>query len=235
MIISTPPPKPVTPGQPIYKAKIGLAGPKEKVVEARNLIKELTRYYHTPITHPGISHSEMDIDSRYYNYIIGSKGSEIKHIQNSYKVSVHIPNVDTVNQSLLIVGEPESVSSAEKYILKLIEKVDAAELKRAQEAEQRTLDMNNRKKALEEEKNSPKRTIPDEEPEEEWVKEFAPSEKISIDFNNFLPQSSKTTPAAPPNLPKPKSSESSISVGNATGNGIHSAWSGLNTAPEENW
>ena len=41
---------------------------------ARNLILEITRYYHTPVTHPGVVHKELDIDSKYFNFIIGAKG-----------------------------------------------------------------------------------------------------------------------------------------------------------------
>ena len=90
---------------------------------ARNLILEITRHYHTPVTHPGIVHKEIDIDSKYFNFVIGAKGSEIKHIQANYKVSVHIPSEDTHHQHILVVGEPPNVDAAEKHILKLVEKV----------------------------------------------------------------------------------------------------------------
>lgn len=69
------------------KVKIILAGTRDKIAVARGLILDLCKYYYTPVTHPGLTHAELDIDSRYYNYIIGSKGSEIKHIQANYKVS----------------------------------------------------------------------------------------------------------------------------------------------------
>lgn len=68
------------------KVKIVLAGAKDKVAVARSLILDLCKYYYTPVTHPGLTHVEMDIEPRYYNYVIGSKGSEIKHIQANYKV-----------------------------------------------------------------------------------------------------------------------------------------------------
>lgn len=108
----------------VPKVKIGLAGPKEKVAQCRNLVKEITRFYHTEVTHPNVVHEEMTIDVKYYNFIIGAKGSEIKHIQNSYKVSVHIPDSDSVNPNVLIVGEAAGVANAKRHIEKLIEKVD---------------------------------------------------------------------------------------------------------------
>lgn len=108
----------------VSKVKIGLAGPKEKVALCRNLIKEITRYYHTEVTHPNVVHEEMVIDPKYYNFIIGAKGSEIKHIQNSYKVSVHIPDADSVNPNVLIVGEEANVGNAKRHVEKLIEKVN---------------------------------------------------------------------------------------------------------------
>lgn len=69
------------------KVKIILAGNRDKVSVARGLILDLCKYYYTPVTHPGMTHVEMSIDPRYYNYVIGSKGSEIKHIQANYKVN----------------------------------------------------------------------------------------------------------------------------------------------------
>lgn len=114
----------------IPKVKIGLAGQREKVSLTRALIKELTKYYVTPITHPGQTYAELDIPKSYYNYIIGSKGSEIKHIQNNYKVSVHIPDADSVNPNIVVVGTPEAVEQTKKHIEKVIERVDAAQVAR---------------------------------------------------------------------------------------------------------
>lgn len=113
------------------KVKIILAGSKDKVALARSLILDLTKYFHTPVTHPGICHVELDVPSHYYNYIIGSKGSEIKHIQANYKVNVHIPNADSAIPNLLIVGEEANVLTAEKHIHRLIEKVDTQAAERA--------------------------------------------------------------------------------------------------------
>jgi hypothetical protein len=70
----------------LLQVKILLAGNRDKIAVARSLILDLCKYYYTPITHPGMTHVEMNIDPRYYNYVIGSKGSEIKHIQANYKV-----------------------------------------------------------------------------------------------------------------------------------------------------
>ena len=105
--------------------KINVAGNKEKVQQAKDLIVELTKYYHTSVTHPGQIHVEMDVPSALYNYIIGARGSEIKHIQANFKVSVHIPNVDTISKNVLVVGDPHGVKGAEKYIQKIIDQAIA--------------------------------------------------------------------------------------------------------------
>lgn len=107
----------------VKNVKIGISGMKDNVIKAKAIIKELLLYYHTPITHPGVVHEELDIPSNYYNHIIGSKGSEIKHIQGNFKVSVHIPNLDSVNKNVVIVGSPPNVENARKYILKVIDNV----------------------------------------------------------------------------------------------------------------
>jgi rRNA processing protein Krr1/Pno1 len=113
------------------KVKIVLAGSKDKVAIARGLILDLTKYFHTPVTHPGVVHAELEIPSNYFNYIIGSKGSEIKHIQANYKVTVYVPGSDSLNENLLIVGEESAVQKAEQHIRRLIEKVDTQAAERA--------------------------------------------------------------------------------------------------------
>lgn len=211
-------------GTAASKVKIGLAGPREKVTEARNLIKEITKYYHTSVTHPGVVHIEMDIPSNYYNYIIGSKGSEIKHIQNSFKVAVYIPNADSTTSNVLIVGEPASVASAEKHIQKLIEKVNAiAEQKAAAEAATLAFKAANAAARAAAQsahpaatqstfvgaggKPSVARVEKDDEPQEEWMKEFAPRSG-GVDFSAILPSNAKLA-AAPAPAAAAASSESS--------------------------
>ena len=105
--------------------KITVAGNKEKVQQAKDLIVELTKHYYTSVTHPGQTFIEMDVPSSLYNYIIGARGSEIKHIQANFKVSVHIPNVDTVSTNIIVVGDPHGVKGAEKYIQKIIDQAVA--------------------------------------------------------------------------------------------------------------
>jgi hypothetical protein len=116
--------KTINPDGKAAKVKVGLAGPKEKVSLARSLIKDITKYFHTPVTHPNLTHSEMPIAENYFNFIIGAKGSEIKHIQNSYKVSVHIPDEDSANPNVVIVGSEAAVSQAKRHIEKIIDRVN---------------------------------------------------------------------------------------------------------------
>jgi hypothetical protein len=209
-------------GTSATKIKINLAGPREKVTEARNLIKEITKYYHTPVTHPGVVHTEMDIPAHYYNYIIGSKGSEIKHIQANFKVNVYIPNAESNNTNVLIVGEPSNVTAAEKHVLKLIEKVNAiAEQKAAAEVvaeAYREANKAARAQAAAANGASSAKAAPvnysvggggkpstakvdkDDEPVEEWMKEFAPRAS-GIDFSVVLPATSKFSGVAPAAAP----------------------------------
>ena len=116
--------------------KVTLAGSKDKVAQAKAIVTELTQYYRSSVTHPTAVHLEMDIPSNYYNYIIGARGSEIKHIQGNFKVSVHIPNADTINKNVVIVGESTGVKNAEKYIQKVVDKVvkDKEEAERVAES-----------------------------------------------------------------------------------------------------
>ena len=109
--------------------KIGIAGPVEKVILAKALIKEIAMYYHSEVTHPGVVHAEMpDIPSISYNLIIGSKGSEIRHIQANFKVTVQIPNANSNCKNLLVIGPPSNVEAAAAYIRKIVKQSQQEEV-----------------------------------------------------------------------------------------------------------
>ncbi len=109
------------------KRKIKLAGTREAIAQAKSIIKEIMEFYHHPITHPGIVHTELEVPERMYNIIIGAKGSEIRHIQNNFKVNVHIPSQDSLNKNVLIVGASTGVEGAKKYIMKIVQQTTAQE------------------------------------------------------------------------------------------------------------
>lgn len=129
--------------------KIMVVGDREKVKKAKELIKELIRYHHTTITHPGVAHLEMTIDPALHKHVIGAKGSEIKHIQQNFKVHVYIPNDHSLHTDVLVVGVAEDAQRAEAYILKVIEKATAPkeekpsefEIKEARRAEEDAADL----------------------------------------------------------------------------------------------
>jgi rRNA processing protein Krr1/Pno1 len=105
----------------VLPVRIAIAGNKDKVKEAKVIITELIKYYHTSVTHPGLVHAEMDVPPNLYKSIIGTRGAGTKLIQANFKVSVHIPNVDSVNKSVVIVGSPEGVKGAEDHIMKIMD------------------------------------------------------------------------------------------------------------------
>lgn len=109
------------------KVKIAVAGPKEQVAAAKVVLHEIQSVYHSEITHPGVVHVEIDVPERMFNFIIGPKGSEIRHIENNFKVSVFIPNADSLNKSVVVVGPPVGVESSERYIRKIISQVGTEE------------------------------------------------------------------------------------------------------------
>lgn len=115
--------------------KIGIAGQREHIARAKEVIREITQYFHSTVTHPGLVHSALDIPSRMYNNIIGAKGSEIRHIQNNFKVAVHIPSAQSVTQSVLVVGEQNGVDKAVRYIQKIVAQIGVEEAAAADVAE----------------------------------------------------------------------------------------------------
>lgn len=100
--------------------KVILAGNKENVQQAKALIKELIKFYHTPITHPGLTHVVLeDVSPDSYRKIIGTKGSEIKHINGNFGVTVHVPREKSEIQHVIVVGKEENVRKAQAYIEKI--------------------------------------------------------------------------------------------------------------------
>jgi hypothetical protein len=114
------PPKGMGKGQAEKKLKIAIAGPKDKVTEAKAVMTEILTHHHSELTHPGEVHEECEVESWLYAFIIGPKGSELKHIQQNFKVRVFIPR-GTEEQPILVVGLPQSVQRACKYIQKIAE------------------------------------------------------------------------------------------------------------------
>merc|ERR1712061_841215 len=106
------------------KYPITIAGSTEAVEKAKEVINDIVYYKHHPITHEGVIHEEMEIEEWCWKFIIGPKGSEMRHIQNSFKVTVNIPRdnyKDTgCNPNVLIVGEQHNVEKAKKHIEKVL-------------------------------------------------------------------------------------------------------------------
>uniref|UniRef100_A0A7S1ZLJ3 K Homology domain-containing protein n=1 Tax=Ditylum brightwellii TaxID=49249 RepID=A0A7S1ZLJ3_9STRA len=108
---------------PVKNAKVGVAGKKEDCVMGKAVISSIARYHHHEITHPGFVHREVDVPGHLLNYVIGIKGSEIRHIKGNYKCDVHIPNADSFVENVLVVGRPENADRAVKHIHNLMDRV----------------------------------------------------------------------------------------------------------------
>merc|ERR1711871_867254 len=102
--------------------KVMVVGDKKDVKRAKECIKVLCKYHHTEVTHPGMCHDEMELDSSVHGYIIGYKGSMIHHIQKNFKVAIHIPGPYSLHENVLVVGEPDDVRRAVTHISKEVEK-----------------------------------------------------------------------------------------------------------------
>eukprot|EP00927_Polykrikos_kofoidii_P022360 TRINITY_DN208_c0_g4_i1.p1 TRINITY_DN208_c0_g4~~TRINITY_DN208_c0_g4_i1.p1 ORF type:complete len:493 (+),score=124.79 TRINITY_DN208_c0_g4_i1:50-1528(+) len=108
-------------GPPGGKWKVTIAGKQENVERAKQVITEIQTYYHSEVTHPGQVHEEIDVPAWAYAWIIGKAGSELRHIQNNYKVRVYIPREGvTTNENVVIVGEKNDVPRASAYVQKIL-------------------------------------------------------------------------------------------------------------------
>lgn len=116
--VAIPPVPPGTTGTKKYK--VTLAGNAKSVETAKEVINDIMMYYHHEITHPGKTHAEMEVDKWSYSYIIGRQGSELKHIQKNWDVKVYIPREHSLNQKIVIVGDPGNVERAKTYVEKVL-------------------------------------------------------------------------------------------------------------------
>lgn len=120
------------------KFKVTLAGSNESVQKAKDVLNEILMVYHHELTHPGFVHEEIEVEPWQLNWIIGKKGSEIRHIQANFKVRVYIANERSLNKATVIVGEPHSVERAKAYIEKVL--WNAENVPRGREAQSGALD-----------------------------------------------------------------------------------------------
>jgi polyribonucleotide nucleotidyltransferase len=103
------------------KYDIKVAGKKDDVDKAVECINSILTYYHHPITHPDMIHQEMEVEQWAYAFIIGKGGSELRHIQNNFKVQVKIPRPPfSVSPNVIVVGEKDNVERAIRSMEKTI-------------------------------------------------------------------------------------------------------------------
>merc|ERR1712166_734616 len=113
-------------GGRIRPAKIGIAGTKEQVIKAKAVIKQIVKFHYSELTHPGMGHEEVVVPNDYLSYVIGPRGSEMRHIQSNFHVDVHIPRAGDELENVLVVGMPADVKRAKAYILKVMDRADEA-------------------------------------------------------------------------------------------------------------
>jgi len=136
------------------KYKVTIAGKKDAVEKAKAVITEIMTYYHSDITHPGEMHEEIEVPGWALSFVIGKGGSEMRHIQNNYKVRVYIPRETSIVQNVLIVGLACDVPRAKAYIEKVL-----------YNAEQGV-------KGRDRKDGDDGDVWGDEEPEEDWMKQY---------------------------------------------------------------
>ena len=145
------------------------------------------RTYHHEVTHPGVSHVDVDVPDKFLNILIGPKGSNIKHIQNNWKVRVNIPNDLSTNRCVVIVGRAANCAAAKQYVLKMMDQ--------SQEKAKETTNALSQPgwgNGLEEGEIDPRDG--EEGPHEEWMDDFAPPPGgIKVDLANGWGAPAETT------------------------------------------
>lgn len=105
--------------------RIGIAGDVPASVKtAKQVIRDLCQYHHHEITHPGFVHQEINVPTEFFHCVIGTRGSEIKHIRGNYKVEVYMPSKESwcTTENVLCVGNSNDVEKAIGYIKLLMDR-----------------------------------------------------------------------------------------------------------------
>lgn len=103
--------------------RVGIAGDSpQNVKTAKQVIRDLCLWHHHEITHPGFTHQEVYVPQEFFHCVIGTRGSEIKHIRGNYHVDVYMPSADSVSESVVCVGRPNDVEKAISYIKLLMDR-----------------------------------------------------------------------------------------------------------------
>jgi len=102
------------------KYPVGIAGSKDAAEKAKEVVENISWYGYSTITHPDMTHEELEIEYWNYSYIIGKQGCELRHIQKTYGVKVNIPRDHSAVQNVVLVGEKRDIERAKVYIEKLI-------------------------------------------------------------------------------------------------------------------
>merc|ERR1712137_914181 len=102
------------------KVSVAVAGTREMVEKAVGILTNILHVYHDEVTHPGDIREELEVAERNYRFLIGKGGSEMRHIQNSFKVRVCIPREHSFLRNVAIVGKKDNVEKAKAYIEKIL-------------------------------------------------------------------------------------------------------------------
>jgi len=148
------PPTSGTKGQDMKKYKVTIAGKKEGVEKCKEVINDIVCYGHHEITHPGEGHEEVEVPEWCYAAIIGKKGCELRHLQNSYKVRCIIPREGSAIQNVVLVGETHQLPRARAYIEKAV------------------YNFQNQVKGRDRSDGGAEDPWGDEEPVEDWMKQY---------------------------------------------------------------
>jgi rRNA processing protein Krr1/Pno1 len=158
----------------VRKVKVGIVGSRESVQAAKDIVNEILKFYHHPLTHPGIVHAEIPVEGHQFSWIIGPGGATIKHLKGNYKCEINVPRGESINDNVVVVGEPAQVEACKKAIYKLLEEPVYEETEWKEEA----VEEKKPEKMAALQKGDKPRVYGDqwgdEDNHEEWMDEFAP-------------------------------------------------------------
>lgn len=104
----------------IRKNVIQITGTPAQVASAQNAILSLTTRGFSNLTHPGTLSDDLTVDPKDMGLIMGPQGATVKLIQKATGAEIKLPERNSNDKKVLIVGEKEAVRAAKAALKSLI-------------------------------------------------------------------------------------------------------------------
>merc|ERR1712232_46812 len=94
---------------------VTIIGERNSVTKCHEAVRSILMHHHHESTHPGEQHDTIEVHAQARAAIIGKNGSELRHIQNNWRVRVYMHR-----ETVSIVGLANDVARSTAYVKRML-------------------------------------------------------------------------------------------------------------------